>query len=333
MIIKDFKPFVGLSCEPTMIGNLLKNVGLELSEPMIFGLGEGLGFIYWDSKQMGFPFLGGRCKQDKLTENIQKNLNLKMTIYETTSKKSAWDFVKKNIDNNVAVGLKLDCYYLEYFKEKIHFAAHYVTMYGYDKDYGYLIDTKGTGIKGKSSLLSISEARSAKGPMSSNNKAFIIDSIDNSICMKEIIAKAINNNAKEYLNPPIQNISYKGINKTAKVITEWYQKPSITPKLISQVGFLMEEAGTGGALFRNMYRDFLKECITMYPELNLQGSYESFVKIAPMWTEVAKCICKAGNDNAPEYLEKASIILKEIAILEEEVMKQLFKETSVFLSK
>jgi hypothetical protein len=49
-------------CETTALGVLLRHQGLDLSEPMLFGLGSGLSFIYWDSKNMGFPFLGGRVK-------------------------------------------------------------------------------------------------------------------------------------------------------------------------------------------------------------------------------------------------------------------------------
>lgn len=62
---------------------------------VFFGIGEGLSFIYWDSKQMGFPFLGGRCKQDVLTENIAKRLNLKLEVKETSSKAKAWESEKQ----------------------------------------------------------------------------------------------------------------------------------------------------------------------------------------------------------------------------------------------
>jgi len=74
----DIKPFTGQHCETTATGTLLNQLGIELSEPMIFGLGEGLGFIIWNMKTMDFPFIGGRIKQDLLTQNIAKNLNLKI---------------------------------------------------------------------------------------------------------------------------------------------------------------------------------------------------------------------------------------------------------------
>lgn len=328
MIIENFAPFYGRHCETTAVGNLLQHCGLGLSEPMLFGIGEGLSFIYWDSKQMGFPFLGGRCKQDVLTENIVKRLNVKLEVKETSSKAKAWEFVKSNIDKGIPVGLKLDMYYLEYYEGKIHFAGHYVTMYGYDEELGYLVDGKE---QVKSSLSSIAEARNYKGPMSSPNRAFTITATDKLPDMKKTVACAINQNAEQYLNPPIQNISFKGIRKTANAIIKWLDKPGMDPQQIIQAGRLMDEGGTGGALFRNMYRDFLKECDELYPEIGLHKAYLKFEKIAPMWAEVSKLICSAGENSNEQQLKEASPILLDIASLEEEAMKLLFENTSGFI--
>lgn len=325
MIIENFIPFYGKHCETTAVGNLLQHCGLALSEPMLFGIGEGLSFIYWDSKQMGFPFLGGRCKQDVLTEKIVKRLNVRLEVKETSSKAKAWEFVKSNIDKGIPVGLKLDMYYLEYFEGNIHFAGHYVTMYGYDEELGYLVDGNA---QVKSCLSSIAEARNYKGPMSSPNRAFTITADSKLPEMKEIVVSAIHQNAEQYLKPPIQNISFKGIRKTANAIIKWLDKPGMTPQLIIQAGRLMDEGGTGGALFRNMYRDFLKECDECYPEIGLHKSYLKFEKIAPMWAEVSKLICSAGENSSEQQLVEASQILLDIASLEEETMRLLFDNTS-----
>lgn len=87
MIIQEFRHFKGQHCETTATGSLLTQIGIELSEPMLFGIGEGLGFIFWNMKIMDFPFIGGRVKPDVLTENICRNLNLKLEVTETSSVK------------------------------------------------------------------------------------------------------------------------------------------------------------------------------------------------------------------------------------------------------
>ncbi len=109
-------------------------------------------------KMMDFPFIGGRIKPDVLTKNITKNLNLLLEVKETTSIKKAWTNVKKEIDKGNPVGLKLDSYHLEYFTNKIHFAGHYVAIYGYDDRYGYLVDTLQQGSLVQSTLENIALA-------------------------------------------------------------------------------------------------------------------------------------------------------------------------------
>lgn len=89
MIIKNFKLFEGQHCETTATGSLLRHLGINLSEPMLFGLGEGLNFIIWNMKTMDFPFIGGRIKTDLLTQNITGHLNLKLNVRETSSLKKS----------------------------------------------------------------------------------------------------------------------------------------------------------------------------------------------------------------------------------------------------
>ncbi len=76
-----------MHCESTAIGDLLAFDGLHLSEPMVFGLGIGLGSIYWDMKKMPFPFVGGRIKPDELMDTIRMNRSLRLTDMSTKDTK------------------------------------------------------------------------------------------------------------------------------------------------------------------------------------------------------------------------------------------------------
>ncbi|WP_316821928.1 BtrH N-terminal domain-containing protein [Pedobacter gandavensis] len=48
--MKILKPFDGQHCETTATGTLIHQLDIQLSEPMLFGLGEDLGFIFWNMK-------------------------------------------------------------------------------------------------------------------------------------------------------------------------------------------------------------------------------------------------------------------------------------------
>jgi hypothetical protein len=324
-IIKNFKPFNGQHCETTATGSLLNHLGIELSEPMLFGLGEGLGFIFWNMKIMDFPFIGGRIKPDELTKNLARNLNLKLEVKETSSIKTAWENIKNNLDKNIAVGLKLDCYHLDYFTNKIHFAGHYVAMYGYDNDFAYLIDTKSQGGKVKTSLKNLELARSETGPMSSKNLSYTIQDLKKGFDLKKAIVIAIKNNAKDYLNPPIKNIGYKGILKASEEIKKWFKNSKDIPGDFKTTAMLMEKAGTGGAIFRNLYRDFLKESYGLLKIEKLNEAYKMFAEIAILWTRVANLFEKTAETKNIEYINQASEILVDLSKKEKTAMELLLK--------
>ena len=85
-------------CETTALGVLLRHQGLDLSEPMLFGLGGGLSFVYWDAKGMDVPFLGGRVKPFDLTRNLAARLGATLTVSETASPGKAWRDVVEHLD-------------------------------------------------------------------------------------------------------------------------------------------------------------------------------------------------------------------------------------------
>ncbi|MCD4803528.1 MAG: BtrH N-terminal domain-containing protein [Anaerolineales bacterium] len=323
MIIKDFSKFTGQHCETTATGSLLKQIGIDLSEPMLFGIGEGLGFIFWNMKIMDIPFIGGRVKPDVLTENICRNLNLNLKVTETTSKKKAWENAAKHIEQGKAVGLKLDCYHLEYFTNKFHFAGHYVAMYGYDDEFAYLVDTDQQGGKVKTSLKSLELARSETGPMSSRNRTYSITKDGNSDDLKKVILKAINNNALEFLNPPIKNIGYKGILKTSTEIKKWFENSNDIKGDFQTTAMLMEKAGTGGSLFRNIYRDFLKESYELLNSEEIQKAYQDYSEIADLWKKVSELFHQAGETADIKYINQASEILIDLSKRERSAMEKL----------
>ncbi len=274
---------------------------------------------------MDFPFIGGRIKQDVLTQNIARSLKLDLDVKETASQKKAWENVKRHIDNNIAVGLKLDCYYLEYFAEKVHFAGHYVTMYGYDDEYAYVIDAAGANDRAKTSLKSLAEARSAKGPMAGKNLSYTVQKTNGVFDLNQAVMAAIKNNAKDYLNPPISNIGYKGVLKTSKEIKKWFKNSKNIERDFGATAMLMEEAGTGGAIFRNIYRDFLQESFDLLKIEEINESKKLFAEAAKMWTQVSGLFKQTAETKERQNIDEASDVLIEISGKEKAAMELLLE--------
>ncbi|MBK6699999.1 MAG: BtrH N-terminal domain-containing protein [Saprospiraceae bacterium] len=323
MKIDNIKPFDGQHCETTATGTLLRQLEIELSEPMLFGLGQGLGFIFWNMKTMNFPFIGGRIKTDLLTQNLAKNLNLELTVKEISSTQKAWESVKELLDNGKVVGLKLDCYHLEYFSNPFHFAGHYAAIYDYNNEDAFLVDTKQQGGKVKTSLKSLALARNEKGPMSSKNLYYTLNKTDKKYDLKNAIVTAIRNNAIDYLNPPINNIGYKGILKTSKEIQKWFDSSKDIESEFKASAMIMERAGTGGALFRNLYRDFLKESYKTLKLDKLKQAHTEFIDIANLWTEISNLFLQVSKTKDRKYIEQASDLLKQLSTKEKNAMEKL----------
>lgn len=323
MIVPDYSPFVGEHCETTAVGNLLTHDGMNLSEPLLFGLGGGLGFIYWKMKTMPVPFLGGRTKD--LTGNLCHNMGLKLVQRETTSSKKAWEHVVEAVESGKPIGLQLDCYHLDYFTKKIHFAGHHVVLYGFDAHDAYLVDTRSQGGAVKTSLENLAKARSEKGPMSARNRSYRIEETACAGELSKAIPQAICRNAREYLNPPIRNLGYKGVLKTSEEIKKWLKTSKDPSSDFAHTAAMMEHAGTGGALFRNLYRDFLKEAYLILGEDSLAEAGESFTDIARKWTYVATLFGRVEGKDDTDLVEEASDTLVLISDGEKSTMTKLYK--------
>lgn len=320
----------GSHCETTALGVLLRHAGLDLSEPMLFGLGSGLSFIYWDSKQQELPFLGGRVKPFVLAQNLTQRLGLELRVQETTSARKAWDQVRSSIDDGIPVGLQLDSHDLEYFGSRVHFAGHVVAMYGYDAERAYLVDTAQQGGAVSTSLESLARARAARGPMSARHRSFTVKvavpNMDGGHLIPAIIS-AITACAEDFLTPAIANLGNRGIRTAAKRVHSWFDRVEDPGRNLTVIATLMERAGTGGALFRNLYRDFLTECHGLLEgrpgaDLVEQGR-DLFAESALLWTSVAELIEKAGASGSPDHLAKASQLLDDIATIETSAMTAL----------
>lgn len=320
----------GAHCETTAVGVLLRHAGLDLSEPMLFGLGSGLSFIYWDSKRQGLPFLGGRVKPFVLAQNLTHRLGLELRVQETTSARKAWEQVRASIDAGTPVGLQLDSHDLEYFGSRVHFAGHVVAMYGYDAERAYLVDTAQQGGAVSTSLESLARARAARGPMSARHRSFTVKAAASNTDAGHLIPAiipAITACAEDFLAPPIANLGYRGIRTAAKRVQSWFARVEDPGRDLAVIAMMMERAGTGGALFRNLYRDFLTECQGLLEgeqgaDLVEQGR-DLFAESALLWTSVAELIEHAGATGTPEHLAWASQRLDDIATIETSAMTTL----------
>lgn len=325
MMIKNFVHYPAVHCESTAIRNLLGYNGLRLSEPAVFGLGSGLSFIYWDMKKMPFPFVGGRIKPGELTKNLSENIRFNLVVEETKSTEKAWIRLKEDLTQNCPVGLKVDMFYLDYVERPLHFAAHNIVACGFDENNVFAADTNFREIQ-KTSLDNLKKARSAKGPFSSNNLSFKINHVPAEVDFAHCVRNAVRKTAKQMLNPPIKNLGISGIRKFSKEILNWCNRSNNLQKDFELHYIMFEKAGTGGAGFRKLYCEFLKESLQYLNDKNIETTYSIYSETAAEWTKISNKIKKAPESkNVDEELMKISSMINLQADREEEAMKRLEK--------
>ncbi|MEO3799400.1 BtrH N-terminal domain-containing protein [Nonomuraea sp. B1E8] len=310
-------------CETTALGVLLRHEGLDLSEPMLFGLGSGLSFLYWDGKSMAFPFLAGRVRPFDLTRNLAARLGLTLLVKETASPRKAWENVAAPIDAGRPVGLQLDSYHLDYFRSKVHFGGHVVAMYGYDEHDAYLVDTDQQGGAVRTSRAGLARARAERGPMTARNRSFTITLPAHPLAWQEQIIPAIRHCADAFLAAPIANLGHRGIAKAGQKVPGWLGRAGEPRQDLPQAALLMERGGTGGALFRALYCDFLDECTRLIDDDDLRAGHRLYAEAATLWTDVSALIAKAGESGDAGHLQQAGAILHDLSRIERDAMQAL----------
>jgi hypothetical protein len=227
------------------------------------------------------------------------------------------------VDAGRPVGLQLDSYHLDYFGSKVHFGGHVVALYGYDDRTAYLVDTDQQGGAVSTGLDGLARARAARGPMTARHRSFTLTVPEGLPVPESRIVPAIASCADAFLNPPIANLGHRGIDKAGRLVRAWFRRTDDPQRDLPQAALLMEKAGTGGALFRNLYRDFLAECAQSLDSDHLRTGHRLYAEAAVLWTEVAALITSAGESGEEQYLVRAGTTLCDLSRIEREAMQAL----------
>lgn len=87
----------------------------------------------------------------------------------------------------------------------------------------------------------------------------------------------------------------------------------------------MERAGTGGCLFRNLYRDFLKESYSLTKNSVFKRGYDDFCKIVTHWSKIILLFEKIGETEDRKHVNAAASLFKTLSVAEQQAMERLAK--------
>ena len=328
-MISDFKHEQFAHCESGVVSTLLSSYGLNISEPMTFGITSSLSFVYLPIVKInGLPLIAYRELPKNIINKISKVLGIKI------KKEKFKDPIEANTrltqlikDENKLVGLQTSVFYLPYMPEdmRFHFNAHNLLVYG-KKNGNYQISDPVFEDVVECAESKLTRARFAKGTFAPKGFLYYPEDVTQKVDFSKAIKKAIIKNAKS-MTTPFPFAGVKGMRRLANKIRKLDKNDSKYIKLfLTHIVRMQEEIGTGGGGFRFLYAAFLKEA--MEYNLNneiLEKASSLLLKSGDTLREFA-LLCVMGSKKIESLdLEKISSKLHEAISYEEEAYSILKK--------
>ncbi|MEI7982203.1 MAG: BtrH N-terminal domain-containing protein [Bacteroidota bacterium] len=332
MIIPGFTHKMAAHCESGTITSLLNYAGLEISEPLVFGIASGIFFGYFHKmKSFTFPTFIVRNKPGQMRKNIEKRLGIRFSTYKFKDPSKGMGSLDHLLGQNIPTACQVDFFYMDYVPswEKVHINVHFMVVTGKEGN-KYLISDSYFPDMVQLEAISLEKGRFAGGSMSPHGFLFHTNSIPQQIDFEYAIKKGIKKACFNMLHIPIPFLGIKGMRLFAKKIVEWPKFARDTEHLsheIMKINILLEDQGTGGAGFRFMYATFLQQAAGILDQPELKELSKQLMIIGDGWREISLFSARIGKnrDLGPDKLRQLSEMIYERAGFEEKFFRDLSK--------
>jgi len=326
----DFIHHQSAHCENGVASNLLKNKGINLSEPMVFGIGSGLFFVYLPFLKVNHaPAISYRPMPGFIFNRVAKRLGIKIKRVKFSDKKKAQDVLDYNLTNNIPSGLQVGVYNLSYFPDeyRFHFNAHNLVVFGKEGD-NYLVSDPVMQTSTKLTSKELELVRFAKGALAPKGHIYYPIYVPETIDLALAIKKGIKQTCNDML-APVPLIGVRAMRWVARSIVKWPKKigDKKTNYYLAQMVRMQEEIGTGGGGFRYIYAAFLDEAAGVLAQPQLKNFSSEMTKIGDLWRDFAVDASRVykKRSNQDNVYQQLSNQLMHLADLEEDFFKRLKK--------
>jgi hypothetical protein len=341
-IIEGFTPLSGKNDITTAIREVIKYYGVNLSEEMLFGLGGGLHFYYFNMRSLPHPVLGARMLPRKFEENLARNSHINIQIKRAEDETSAWNLLRSKLILNHPVIVYVEMSELDYLHMPADqsFGSHCVTVFGFDEEQQvvYISDRDQVGFPITVSpheqpqsfhiipIAELSRARISKlEPFPPENIWLEIEWNYYHFLTRSQIISAINENMVQFLNVPNPNEGLRAIRLFAHSMEKWKNWSAEKLKRAALNAFIMIDqiGGSGGGAYRKMYGQFLLEAAhqAAVPAFGAVG--EQYLILGDHWDDVGHLFFNLYQGEQPDILEEIKNKLLQIVFVEKGLANQL----------
>lgn len=327
-----FEHKMAAHCESGTITALLNHAGLEITEPMVFGISSAIFFGYFN-KQPSFPFptFIVRNKPGQMRTNIARRLGVNFYTSKFRDPVEGQKELDKLLDNNTFTAAQVDFFYMNYIPEylRIHMNVHFISLIG-KKDGKYIVSDCYAPEISEIDSDSLRKGRFAKGNMAPKGFLFFPSHIPENIDYENAIRKGIKKAAVNMLKIPIPFLGIKGIRRFAKKVVDWPNYARDIEHLsheIMKINVLLEDQGTGGAGFRFIYATFLRQASEIMNDSNLFEMSKRMMEIGDGWRDISIFAARIGKnrDLGQDKLGELSNMIYKRADVEEVFFQDLLK--------
>jgi Domain of unknown function (DUF4872)/Butirosin biosynthesis protein H, N-terminal len=290
----DFVHTQAAHCENGVTTSLLRHHGVsQITEPLAFGIGSGLFFIYIPFLKINNgPAIAFRTQPGLIFKRTCKALDIPVERKKFRSKEEAEKILLECLKAGKPVGCQVGVYYLTYFPKeyRFHFNAHNLIVYGKEDDQ-FLISDPVMEMATSLSSYELERVRFAKGAFAPRGQLYYPREkrIVTDDQVRRGIRSGIKKNIADMLHIPVPIAGIRGIHFAAKRIKKWRDKlgQQKAGSYLAQLVRMQEEIGTGGGGFRFIYAAFLQQSHAYLPNDDLLKISEMFTKSGDIWRSAA----------------------------------------------
>jgi len=318
-------------CETGVTSALFQDMGIDISEPMIFGIGSGiffghLPFVKWS----GLPISTYRSIPGTVFTKTAKRLGAKVVRKRFRNPQKGMDELRRVLRTGQLVAVTTNVYWLSYFPKRyrFNFNGHNLIVL-YEIENGFRVsDPSAFEETVDCSTHDMERARFARGPMEPRGLMYYPLSVNPNPDIRKACITGILDSCNQMLKIPVPLFGVKGIRYLAKKIIKSPDKLGYVEacRQLAHVVRFQEEMGTGGAGFRFMFAAFLQEASELFESPELNELSNEMTAIGDIWREfavVSARIIKQRKTKSEETFEKAGGLMLICAGREEELFKNL----------
>ena len=329
MVIENYPNQRKRHCETGTLLNMLKYYGYEdMSETMAFGLGSGFNFVYSPFLRMrGMKLPMFRIRPGLIAANFCERMHIGYHAMEFGHRvDKSMRALDALVEKRIPVGAVVNVAQLHYFTPVVNesnFNGHVLTVIGKEGSTYTIADTDSRLSNDDYVFLEediMRKSRFASGLAAPRGKMFYIDPLPagfgKNLDLRPAIVKGLQETCHRMLRVPLAFYGWTGLHYFAVSLKRW--KWWFSEKLIGFVLVwiyrLIETAGTGGAGYRYIYADFLREAAGLFGDHVLADCAKLMGDDADTWRQFSL--------DCRRYMKSDTITLKEMAELLEAIGQQ-----------